>query len=71
MGTFRGISPVAKYAARIGQLFSSSLRFELPVQIVPKIEEDETEELKKFKYTDGIGKISKDLMQLIRLKYGP
>lgn len=66
LGEFSGIKPVAKYAARLGQQFSSSIRFMLPNPIVPTIDNDEEPERKALKFTDGIGMISKDLIKLVR-----
>jgi RNA-dependent RNA polymerase len=61
LGEFALISPYAKMAARIGQAFSSSWSyiFKQPPEVVPI--EDLRDPSGKL-YTDGIGKISEDLI---------
>ena len=60
MGCFNNIRSVSKCAARMGQLFSSSMQtFEVPpqdVEIIPDIEV--TSDGIKYCFSDGIGKIS-------------
>lgn len=59
LGDFSKITVAAKKAARIGQAFSSSYCYNSQ-NIKAFIYEDDISEM-GFKYTDGIGKISKDL----------
>lgn len=68
MGNFDEIENPAKRAARIGQSFSSSWTYDAS-KIKYKIENDLKSE-RNFIFTDGIGKISKDLINSISLKLG-
>ncbi|XP_043696161.1 probable RNA-dependent RNA polymerase 1 [Telopea speciosissima] len=68
MGDFHEIRNVAKYAARLGQSFSSSTetlnvhRFE--VEIIHDIKQ------RKYNFSDGIGKISADFARRVAKKCG-
>lgn len=68
LGDFCKIEPFAKMAARIGQAFSSSWCYEFTtkpkVETIPDIYVEGTTML----FTDGIGKISEDLMDKISLR---
>ncbi|XP_059649729.1 probable RNA-dependent RNA polymerase 1 [Cornus florida] len=72
MGDFRMIRNVAKYAARLGQSFSSSTetlnvgRHE--VEDIPDVEVESEEA--KYVFSDGIGKISADFAQRVAIKCG-
>jgi RNA-dependent RNA polymerase len=59
LGDFSKITVAAKKAARIGQAFSSSFWFNSQSVNALVVKDDVSEN--GFKYTDGIGKISKDL----------
>nr|QZA51933.1 RNA-dependent RNA polymerase 4 [Paramecium bursaria] len=61
------INEVAKNAARLGQSFSSSLSFQFK-QDVNIIHEPDVYDSDQNNYTDGIGKISRNLIQQIREK---
>ncbi|XP_042502457.1 probable RNA-dependent RNA polymerase 1 [Macadamia integrifolia] len=72
MGDFRGIRNVAKYAARLGQSFSSSKE-------TLNVDEDEVESIHdielergqmKYVFSDGIGKISDDFARRVATKCG-
>ncbi|CAL9201376.1 unnamed protein product, partial [Musa hybrid cultivar] len=73
MGHFSGIHSVSKCAARMGQLFSSSVQtLNVPrqdVKIIPDIEVT-TEDGKKYCFSDGIGKISLSFAKQIAKKCG-
>ncbi|XP_058079206.1 probable RNA-dependent RNA polymerase 1 [Magnolia sinica] len=66
MGDFSQIKNVAKYAARLGQSFGSSKetltvdRFD--IERIPDIE------IRKYNFSDGIGKISADLAKRVAIK---
>ncbi|XP_072992409.1 probable RNA-dependent RNA polymerase 2 [Typha latifolia] len=72
MGKFNEIHSVSKCAARMGQLFSSSLpSLDVPprdVRIIPDIEV--ITEGKKYNFSDGIGKISLALARQVAQKCG-
>lgn len=72
MGEFHEIRNVAKYAARLGQSFSSSRETvsvgEHEIEIIPDIELRRGET--KYCFTDGIGKISSELAQEVAKKCG-
>jgi hypothetical protein len=59
LGDFSKITIAAKKAARIGQAFSSSYCYNS--QEVKEIIADDDVSPKKYLFTDGIGKISKEL----------
>ena len=72
IGKFDGITPVAKYAARLGQQFSSSVSIKLP-KGVRVIREDDIGQFTDgipliyiYIYLLGIGMISDDLIKIIR-----
>lgn len=68
MGSFDEIENPAKRAARIGQSFSASWTYD-----ASKIKYKEENDIKSengFLFTDGIGKISKDLINSISLRLG-
>ncbi|XP_042467926.1 probable RNA-dependent RNA polymerase 2 [Zingiber officinale] len=73
MGHFNGIRSVSKCAARMGQLFSSSMQtMNVPppdVKIIPDVEIT-TEDGKKYCFSDGIGKISLPFARQIAQKCG-
>lgn len=66
MGCFNKIRSVSKYAARMGQLFSSSKQtLVVPVQDVEMIPDGEvTSDGTTYCFSDGIGKISLSLLLL-------
>ncbi|KAF8398929.1 hypothetical protein HHK36_014794 [Tetracentron sinense] len=72
IGDFRDIRNVARYAARLGQSFSSSMetlsvgRHE--IEIIPDIEV-KTKGI-KYIFSDGIGKISAEFAQRVAMKCG-
>ncbi|XP_042480250.1 probable RNA-dependent RNA polymerase 1 [Macadamia integrifolia] len=70
MGDFCKIRNVAKYAARLGQSFSSSKEtlkiYKHEVEIIPDIEL-ETGQM-KYVFSDGIGKISADFARKVAMK---
>ncbi|XP_022923210.1 probable RNA-dependent RNA polymerase 1 [Cucurbita moschata] len=72
MGDFREIRNVAKYAARLGQSFGSSRKTlcveENEIEVIPDVEV----ERKNIKYcfSDGIGKISEALAEMVAEKCG-
>ena len=68
MGNFSEIENPAKRAARIGQSFSASWTYD-GSKIKTKEEPDIMSE-NNFNFTDGIGKISRDLVESISLKLG-
>ncbi len=68
LGNFDEIENPAKRAARIGQSFSASWTFE--ASKIKAIEQEDIYSEKNFNFTDGIGKISKDLINSISLKLG-
>lgn len=63
LGDFSKISIPAKKAARIGQAFSSSYCYDSS-EVKDIIEKDDFS-ARGFPFTDGIGKISKDLFEAI------
>jgi len=65
MGNFTKIQVVAKYASRIGQCFSTTRAMSIGVKIepIPDIERN------GFCFTDGVGKISSFLAQMIAEEY--
>lgn len=68
LGKFDIINVVAKYAARIGQCFSTTKALGLPirkvnVQNIPDIERN------GFRFTDGVGKMSKFIAQWIAAQF--
>ncbi|KAA8529775.1 hypothetical protein F0562_034125 [Nyssa sinensis] len=72
MGDFSRIRNVAKYAARLGQSFSSSTetlsvsRHE--IEIIPDVEV--ARDAIKYVFSDGIGKISADFARRVAIKCG-
>ena len=66
MGDFSKIDNPAKRAARIGQSFSSSWTYD-GTKVQEKRIDDERSET-GYLYTDGIGKISADLIEKMSLK---
>ncbi|WOK96399.1 hypothetical protein Cni_G05106 [Canna indica] len=73
MGHFSGIRSVSKCAARMGQLFSSSIQtMEVQpqeVEIIPDVEIT-TEDGKNYCFSDGIGKISLSFAKKVAQKCG-
>ncbi|CAD8123706.1 unnamed protein product [Paramecium sonneborni] len=69
IGNFTNLKPeeIAKNAARLGQNLSTSIAVDLNGPINIQIVDDLLDQNKKL-YTDGIGKISQDLIDQIRLK---
>lgn len=69
MGDFHEIKNVAKYAARLGQSFSSSTEtLTVPkdeIEILPDVENGT-----KYVFSDGIGKISADFAKKVAVKCG-
>lgn len=72
MGCFKKIRSVSKCAARMGQLFSSSVQtFEVQpqeVQLIPDIEM--THDGVEYCFSDGIGKISQSFARQVAIKCG-
>lgn len=72
MGCFKKIRSVSKCAARMGQLFSSSVQtFEVQpqeVQLIPDIEV--THDGVEYCFSDGIGKISQSFARQVAIKCG-
>ncbi|KAJ4714891.1 RNA-dependent RNA polymerase [Melia azedarach] len=72
MGDFREIKNVAKYAARLGQSFSSSREAlhvdSSEIEVIPDIE-IETNGI-VYNFSDGIGKISAQLAEIVAKKCG-
>lgn len=72
MGSFNKIRSVSKCAARMGQLFSSSLQtLEVPpqqVEVIPDIEM--TTDGENYCFSDGIGKISQGFARQVAQKCG-
>ncbi|KAJ9135707.1 hypothetical protein P3X46_032859 [Hevea brasiliensis] len=72
MGDFREIKNVAKYAARLGQSFSSSREtfnvYRHEIEIIPDIEVNS--DGVSYVFSDGIGKISSELAHSIAQKLG-
>ncbi|KAF2305631.1 hypothetical protein GH714_007140 [Hevea brasiliensis] len=72
MGDFREIKNVAKYAARLGQSFSSSREtfnvYRHEIEIIPDIEVNS--DGINYVFSDGIGKISSELAHSIAQKLG-
>lgn len=66
MGDFKHINVVAKYCSRIGQCLSTTRTTDLTVEIerCPDIERN------GFNFTDGVGKISPFLAQMIAKEHG-
>lgn len=73
MGHFTGIRNVSKCAARMGQLFSSSMQtMNVPpqdVKIIPDVEIT-AEDGKKYCFSDGIGKVSLSFARQIAQRCG-
>lgn len=68
LGEFAKIQPYAKMAARIGQAFSSSWCYYIKGKLnIKKIDDIYTADGKKM-FTDGIGKISQNLIDEIALE---
>jgi RNA-dependent RNA polymerase len=68
LGSFDTIENPAKRAARIGQSFSASWTYD--ASRIKYIVEDDIISDEGFLFTDGIGKISRDLIESISLKLG-
>ncbi|GLT96775.1 hypothetical protein SLE2022_143750 [Rubroshorea leprosula] len=72
MGNFRQIRNVAKYAARLGQSFSSSTETlsvdKDEIEIIPDVEIER--DGIKYVFSDGIGKISADFAKRVAVKCG-
>ncbi|XP_058742779.1 RNA-dependent RNA polymerase 1-like isoform X2 [Vicia villosa] len=70
MGDFSGIKNVAKYAATFGQSFDSStetLRVSKEdIKFIPDVQDENTE----YVFSDGIGKISRELAKKVAEKCG-
>ncbi|KAK5136130.1 hypothetical protein LTR08_003967 [Meristemomyces frigidus] len=66
MGNFTKIQVVAKYASRLGQCFSTTRAVSLRVDIEPISDIERN----GFCFTDGVGKISPFLAQMIADEYG-
>lgn len=66
MGSFDHIRVVAKYASRLGQCFSTTRAMPIRVRIekIPDIERN------GFTFTDGVGKVSPFLAQMVAEEYG-
>ncbi|KAK5013587.1 hypothetical protein LTR39_003572, partial [Cryomyces antarcticus] len=67
MGSFNHIKIVAKYASRLGQCFSTTRAFNGMNVLV---REDEDVERNGYCFTDGVGKISSFLAQVIAVEVG-
>ncbi|KAK5159646.1 hypothetical protein LTR04_004941, partial [Oleoguttula sp. CCFEE 6159] len=67
MGSFNHIKIVAKYASRLGQCFSTTRAFNGMNVLV---REDEDVEGNGYCFTDGVGKISSFLAQVIAVEVG-
>lgn len=65
MGNFEEEKIPAKRAARIGQSFAASVPFDLGQKVVIREEED-VKAMNGMEFSDGIGKIGKEIM--IRIK---
>lgn len=75
MGNFSHIKVVAKYAARLGQCFSTTRAIQglnaPDLVLIPDIEKPDPENTgNSFCFTDGVGKISPFLAQMIALELG-
>ncbi|KAI4336114.1 hypothetical protein L6164_014683 [Bauhinia variegata] len=72
MGCFSRIRSISKCAARMGQLFSSSMQtLVVPVQDVEQIPDVEvTTDGKEYCFSDGIGKISQSFARQVAQKLG-
>lgn len=68
LGNFDKITNPAKKAARIGQAFSSSWTYHCKPNEIKEIYIADDKSSKEFLFTDGIGKISQDLLERISLK---
>ncbi|KAH9723212.1 RNA-dependent RNA polymerase 1 [Citrus sinensis] len=72
MGDFRDIKNVAKYAARLGQSFSSSREAlhvdSSDIEIIPDVEVEE--DGITYCFSDGIGKISSELAEIVAKNCG-
>ncbi|XP_057962937.1 RNA-dependent RNA polymerase 1-like [Malania oleifera] len=72
MGDFHQIKNVAKYAARLGQSFSSSTETltvgKHEIEIIPDVEVEGVRT--KYVFSDGIGKISADFAHKVAVKCG-
>ena len=69
MGNFRDIKTVAKYAARLGQCFSTTRAIHGARATIRELD-DVTSENGKFTFTDGVGIISKFLAQVAATEIG-
>jgi len=70
IGNLSGIKVVPKYAARLGQLFSSSFgNIKINYESIVKRIEEKKSEWRDAPFSEGIGKISQSLMNEIQLKY--
>lgn len=67
MGMFEDIKVVAKYAARLGQCFSTTRAIHGPQITLDEIPDIE---VGKYNFTDGVGKISLFLAQLVAVELG-
>ena len=65
LGKFTDI-PGRVRAARIGQNFATSVQFSQSSNIIPIYIEDILSFTKKHIFTDGVGQISKNLLELIK-----
>ncbi|KAG9247412.1 RNA dependent RNA polymerase-domain-containing protein [Calycina marina] len=68
MGNFKHINVVAKYAARLGQCFSTTRA--INGLSAPTIEKIDDVEINGYCFTDGVGKISPFLAQIITAELG-
>ena len=68
LGSFDNINNAAKKAARIGQAFSASWTYLCKDKEIKEEVIDDEMSPKNYMYTDGIGKISRDLIERIGLK---
>ena len=69
MGNFQDIKIVAKYAARLGQCFSTTRAIHGAKVTIRELEDIYTED-RKFIFTDGVGIISKFLAQVAASEIG-
>jgi len=68
LGSFDNIDNPAKKAARIGQAFSASWTLACKKGEIKEFVDPDDYSTKNYLYTDGIGKISSDLLEKISLK---
>nr|DAD29753.1 TPA_asm: hypothetical protein HUJ06_031221 [Nelumbo nucifera] len=70
MGDFRNIRNVAKFAARLGQSFGSSIETltvnSYEIEVIPDVE-IEGEDGTKYVFSDGIGKISVEFARIVAI----